>query len=723
MLEAGRTFGRYRIEAPLGVGGMGVVYRAFDTLLRREVALKVLSTSEDPPQGVRPPAGTRTDEARARLLREARAAAALRHPCAVSVFDVGEVEETPFIAMELVLGRPLRSWMREGGVALETKVRWLVSIADVLDAAHAVDLVHRDIKPENVMVCPDGSIKVLDFGIAKRTTRTSDEDGDDIADRASAPPSFRTKEGTISGTPSYMAPEQKTGGAIDARTDQYSWGVVACELVCGTHPRKADLSEILDEARDEVDPTVLDVIERALSGRPSDRFASMREIVSRLTPIAGASSPALPSSDPGPSLPAEATNDATEPIASAFTRTDETDRVPERDDAPAPAPRAPSETSGSKRTPAPAGWSTGRKAAVAIVAIAAAATSIGLVSKQRGSSPPAPIPSASGPAKHTVPANARATYLRGRYFWTQRTGAGLTKAIEHYEEAVKIDPEYADAYVGIAESYLILPYMSTTTDAEAESHVRPALDKALALEPNNAAAHCARAYEHLEYHWAFAKSEAEFKRSLELDPDNAVTHQWYGELLDYLARHDEAVAQMKRALELDPVSVPVMKNYGMILLHARRFTEAEAILRRTIEMDTKQPYLHLHLATTLAELGRYDEAIKECRIEAEGTGDSPLARSGETVSELYVAARTGKKDVVAKHLATLEGAKLLELNAFLAAYVYGLAGVREKMYEELERAIRERARWTLMMNFSPAFDAYRKEPRFQELRRRIGFPD
>jgi tetratricopeptide (TPR) repeat protein len=201
-----------------------------------------------------------------------------------------------------------------------------------------------------------------------------------------------------------------------------------------------------------------------------------------------------------------------------------------------------------------------------------------------------------------------------------------------------------------------------------------------------------------------------------------VAHQWYGELLDYLARHEEAVAQMKRALELDPVSVPVMKNYGMILLHARKFTEAEAILRRTIEMDAKQPYLHLHLASTLAELGRYDEAIAECRIEAQGS-EGPLARSGEQISELYVASRTGKKDIVAKHLAALEGAELLKLNAFLAAYVYGLAGVREKMYVELERAIKERARWTLMMNFSPAFDAYRKEERFQQLRKKIGFPD
>ena len=693
MLEAGRTFGRYRIDASLGVGGMGVVYRAFDTVLRRDVALKVL---------------TQSDEAHARVLREARAAAALRHPGAVGVFDVGEVEGTPFIAMELVIGKSLRSRMRDEGLSLETKLRWLVSIAEVLDAAHAVDLVHRDIKPENVMIGADGSVKVLDFGIARRTTDDELEAGEE---RASAPPSYRTKEGTISGTPSYMAPEQKTGGAIDARTDQYAWGVVACELVLGEHPRKVDLQEILErvKTRRDVDDVVLDAITRTLSGRPKDRFASMREVVTRLAPLAGAR---LPASEPTV-REEDPPGEATEQVPSAFTRTDETG--PESMRLPEPTKEPSVTTTPKKRAPAADGrWPTATKVIVGLFLLGAAASVASLALRR-------PSPSSST-KQHVAPASARATYLRGRYFWTQRTAAGLTKAIEHYEQATREDPAYADAYVGIAESYLILPYMSPITDAEAESHVRPALDKALALEPDSATAHCARAYEHLEYRWAFAKSEQEFKRSLELDPNNPVTHQWYGELLDYLARHDEAVAQMKRATELDPVSVPVMKNYGAILLHARRFAEAEAVLRRTVEMDTKQPYLHLHLANAIAEQGRYEEAMEECRVEARGN-EGVVARAGEVVSYVYVAARTGHVDIAKKHLASLEGSELLRSNAYLGAYVYGLTGEREKMYTELERAIRERARWTLMMNFSPAFDAYRKEERFQALRKKIGFAD
>src|SRR5688572_8614519 len=150
MLEAGSTFGRYRIERELGAGGMGHVYEAQDTLLRRRVALKVVKARDD------------MREASARLLREARAAAALRHPNAVAVFDVGEADGVAFIAMELVAGRTLARYMRDAAVTQPQKLAWLLGTARALAAAHRESIVHRDVKPENVMVTEDGSIKVLD---------------------------------------------------------------------------------------------------------------------------------------------------------------------------------------------------------------------------------------------------------------------------------------------------------------------------------------------------------------------------------------------------------------------------------------------------------------------------------------------------------------------------------------------------------------------------------
>src|SRR5580700_2244428 len=160
MLKPGDTFDRYTIEAPLGQGGMGCVYRAHDARLGRRVALKIISDDQRD--------GHAGAEANARLLREARAAAALDHPNAVSIFDVGEYEGTPFIVMELVPGRTLRGAAGDAPVPAAKCIAELADVARALAAAHKRGLVHRDIKPENVMVREDGVVKVLDFGIARR---------------------------------------------------------------------------------------------------------------------------------------------------------------------------------------------------------------------------------------------------------------------------------------------------------------------------------------------------------------------------------------------------------------------------------------------------------------------------------------------------------------------------------------------------------------------------
>ncbi|HEY8077070.1 MAG TPA: serine/threonine-protein kinase [Labilithrix sp.] len=272
MLAVGSTFGRYRIERAIGAGGMGRVYEVEDTLLRRRVALKVVSAGE---------------HAAARILREARAAAALKHPNAVDVYDVGEIDGVAYIAMELVEGETL-SAHAASPVALEQKVRWLVEIASALDAAHRVGLVHRDVKPDNVMVTRDGSVKVLDFGIAKRTG-----DGGASAD-AAGPASFRTAEGVVTGTPRYMAPEQLAGGKLDGRTDQFAWGVVAYLVLSGIHPQSTTGSAERWGAPPKalarvagVPDEVSAVVMRALERGPEHRFASMSEIVRALAPFAG----------------------------------------------------------------------------------------------------------------------------------------------------------------------------------------------------------------------------------------------------------------------------------------------------------------------------------------------------------------------------------------------------------------------------------------------------
>ena len=291
MLEPGVKFERYTIEAPLGQGGMGHVYRAQDARLGRGVALKVISEHLASP------------EASARLVREARAAAALDHPNAVAVFDVGEHEGVPYIVMELVDGRTLREAISDASAPLSTRFAWLADAGRALAAAHRKGLVHRDVKPENVMIRNDGVVKVLDFGIARRDSVAVDPAAPTHAS-ALAVPSRLTLEGVKLGTPLYMAPEQIRDDALDGRADQFSWAVVAYEILAGRLPwRGADalaaMASVLTDpvARDalaaaSVPRAVQDVILRALSKRPADRFASMDDAVRALEAAARGDEPA-----------------------------------------------------------------------------------------------------------------------------------------------------------------------------------------------------------------------------------------------------------------------------------------------------------------------------------------------------------------------------------------------------------------------------------------------
>jgi eukaryotic-like serine/threonine-protein kinase len=274
-LEAGRLFARYEIEGFVGRGGAGEVYSAFDSVLKRRVALKVLHPREDRNNAVI-------------VLREARAAAGLNHPNAVSIFDVGEVEGTPFIAMELVVGSTLRAKAQDPQVSIGTRLRWLVDIASVLAHAHQSGLIHRDVKPENIMVSQNGTIKVLDFGIARRAR---EEGVPSSRRRRLTPPDGNkggTAEGRVEGTPRYMAPEQLYGDPVDGRTDQYAWGLVAYEMlsghlpgseaVDGSFPHFAVPPPLLNQVAPKVPFEVAATIMQALEVRPAFRHPSMLDV-------------------------------------------------------------------------------------------------------------------------------------------------------------------------------------------------------------------------------------------------------------------------------------------------------------------------------------------------------------------------------------------------------------------------------------------------------------
>jgi serine/threonine-protein kinase len=313
-LQPGDMLDRYVVEALIGEGSMAAVYRAFDTRLRRTVALKVYHAAGD--------AGGAAAVAAA--LREARAAAAVHHPSVATVFDVDQVGDASFIAMEHVSGVSLRRLVGDGTVPAAGRFRWLVDVARALAAAHELSVIHRDVRPENIVVPPEGPVKVLDFGTAKRP-------------RGGAPapvpgdwritPSAATE---ISGAPEYLAPERIEGRKIDGRADQFSWGVVAYELLAGAPPwtRGASpfvtLSSIL---RDEpapfapelgVPPEVAAVVMRALAKSPEDRFPSMAAVADALDPFAAPPSRPAIGANRQPSSPVLPEGSAVSPVPPAI---------------------------------------------------------------------------------------------------------------------------------------------------------------------------------------------------------------------------------------------------------------------------------------------------------------------------------------------------------------------------------------------------------------------
>lgn len=281
-LEPGGQIGPFRLVRKIGEGGMGVVFEAEDLRLRRRVALKVL-----------PPSLVGDSARRRRLLREARSGSAAKHPSIAAVFEVGEAGGAVYLAMELVRGETLRALLekRGGFLPVDEALRIGVSALRGLAKAHEAGVVHRDLKPENIMISEDGAIKILDFGLAKMRAPEAREEleiAPTITDTV-------TVEGrVILGTPSYMAPEQAKGRAVDARADIFALGVMLYELLTGERPFRGEtaMEIIISIDRDEPPaassvhtrvPAAVDaILARCLAKRADDRYSSAEELATAL---------------------------------------------------------------------------------------------------------------------------------------------------------------------------------------------------------------------------------------------------------------------------------------------------------------------------------------------------------------------------------------------------------------------------------------------------------
>ncbi|HEY3973384.1 MAG TPA: protein kinase [Candidatus Sulfotelmatobacter sp.] len=276
-LTAGTKLGPYEIQSPLGAGGMGEVYRARDARLNREVAIKIL-----------PASFSRDPERLQRFAQESRAAAALNHPNILSIFDIGEDRDAPYVVSELLEGETLRDRLRNGALPSRKAIDYAVHIASGLAAAHDKGIVHRDLKPENIFITGDGRVKILDFGLAKLTRPEEDLSGNAPTQQVG------TEAGTVMGTAGYMSPEQVRGKPTDARSDIFSFGAVLYEMLSGKRAFHGDssvdtMSAILKEDPPElsetnrnVSPALERIVRHCLEKNPAERFQSARDVAFNL---------------------------------------------------------------------------------------------------------------------------------------------------------------------------------------------------------------------------------------------------------------------------------------------------------------------------------------------------------------------------------------------------------------------------------------------------------
>jgi TolB-like protein/Tfp pilus assembly protein PilF len=323
-------------------------------------------------------------------------------------------------------------------------------------------------------------------------------------------------------------------------------------------------------------------------------------------------------------------------------------------------------------------------------------------------------------ARPTENTEAHQLYLRGRYFWNKRTGADLKKSIDYFNQAIGKDPNYALAYAGLADAYVLLSAYAEASPKDSLPQAKAAAARALELDSTLGEAHATLGNTLVAYDLNFAEANREFRRAIELNPNYATAHQWYGETgLVPLGQFEEAIAEAKRALELDPLSVIINADVGTILTNARRYDQAIEQLRKTVEMDPGFYYAHWTLGDALELKGHNEEAMAEYK-KAIALDDDPLPRA--LLGHLY--AKIGRKDealAILKQLRELrESSKQRYVSPFNLALIHIGLGQKNEAIQLLEETYEERDGYNIaFIKVEPMLDPLRGDPRFEALVQKV----